>query len=54
MKDPFTLSDEARDEAYVYFDKHLRSLPKDASGKIAPAARGLENNCFRSRRQGDQ
>lgn len=44
MKDPFTLSDEARDEAYAYFDKEIRPLPKDTNGKINPFAIGLENN----------
>jgi len=44
MKDPFALKDEARDEAYAYFDKKIRSLPKDSSGKIDQFAHGLENN----------
>ncbi len=44
MKTPWGFEGEARDEAYVYFDKEIRSLPKDAAGKIDPSAHGLENN----------
>ncbi len=44
MKNPLVLKDEARDEAYIYFDKEIRSLPQDASGKIDHSARGLEDN----------
>lgn len=44
MKNPLILKDEARDEAYAYFDKKIRPLLRDASGKIDPSANGLENN----------
>lgn len=44
MKNPLMLKDEARDEAYIYFDKKIRPLLKGASGKIDPSAHGLENN----------
>ncbi len=44
MKWPFTLMEEARDEAYEYFDKNIRPLPKDKDGKINTTAFGLENN----------
>lgn len=39
---PLTLMKEARDEAYGYFDKNIRNLTKDASGKVDPMALGLE------------
>lgn len=35
---------DALEEAYVYFDQNIRTLPKLPSGKINPAARGLEDN----------
>jgi len=41
---PDLLRDEARDEAYEYFDKHIRSLTKKSGGKVDPAAPGLEDN----------
>ncbi len=44
MKNPFVLKDEVRDEAYIYFDKKIHPLLKDASGKVDPSAHGLENN----------
>jgi hypothetical protein len=44
MKHPLELKDDARDEAYVYFDKHIRPLTKKADGRIDPTASGLENN----------
>lgn len=42
--DPFSLKDEARDEVYEYFDKNIRPLTKDPSGKIDPKAFGLADN----------
>jgi len=48
MKNPLMLKDEARDEAYIYFDKKIRPLLKGASGKIDPSAHGsdlLVENC---------
>lgn len=42
--DPFALMTEAQDEAYVYFDRHIRRLPKRKDGKIAHRAHGLEDN----------
>jgi hypothetical protein len=44
MKWPPTLMDEARDEAYAYFDKNIRTLAKDSKGEISTIAHGLENN----------
>ena len=44
MKNPWTLSEEARDEAYAYFDRKIRPLIKDSSGNVDPLAKGLENN----------
>ncbi len=44
MKWPLELMEEARDEAYEYFDKNIRPLPKDKDGKIDFTAFGLENN----------
>ena len=44
MKNPWTLKDEARDEAYIYFDREIRPLTKDSLGKVDPFAKGLENN----------
>lgn len=41
---PDLLKDEARDEAYEYFDKNIRSLTKDKNGKIDPTAHGLVDN----------
>jgi len=42
--DPFSLKNEARDEAYEYFDKSIKPLPKVSSGKIDPTAFGLADN----------
>jgi len=44
MKWPPTVMKEARDEAYEYFDKNIRSLTKDKNGKVDSTALGLENN----------
>lgn len=42
---PFSdLFDEARDEAYDYFDRHIRRLPKKADGKVNSNTRGLDDN----------
>lgn len=41
---PDLLMIEARDEAYQYFDKNIRSLTKDSEGKIDPTALGLTDN----------
>lgn len=41
---PDLIKDEARDEAYEYFDKHIRKLHKRADGTVDPKAFGLENN----------
>ena len=35
---------DARDELYLLIDKHYRPMPKDATGKIDPEARGLADN----------
>lgn len=44
MKLITTIRDEARDEAYEYFDKNIRLLTKTKDGKVDPTAFGLENN----------
>ena len=44
MKLPSTLKSEALDEAYKYFDKNIRSLIKDKTGKVDPLAHGLDDN----------
>jgi len=41
---PDLLRDEARDQAYEYFDKNIRPLTKKSNGKVDPAAFGLEDN----------
>ena len=41
---PDLIKDEARDEAYEYFDKHIRKLHKRADGTVDPKAFGLEDN----------
>ena len=43
-QDPFTLKDDARDEAYEYFDKNIRGLEKDDFGNVDPRALGLAEN----------
>lgn len=44
MKWPETLRDEARDEAYAYFDKEIRPLPKTPEQKIDVEGPGLSDN----------
>ncbi len=44
MKEPRTLRNEARAEAYDYFDKNIRPLPKDNNGKIDPSQGGFYDN----------
>ena len=44
MKYPGSLSDEAELECYKYFDKNIRSLPKDSSGKIDSSQGGFHDN----------
>ncbi len=43
-KMPWTLKDEAESEAYEYFDKNIRTLPKDNLGKIDSNQRGFHDN----------
>jgi hypothetical protein len=40
----YKLKDEAQDQLYEWFDKEVRSLPKDKSGKNDPMADGLVDN----------
>lgn len=43
--DPFhKLKDEACNEAYEYFDHHIRKLPRRADGQINPFGPGLDDN----------
>jgi hypothetical protein len=44
MKMPWTLSDEAEMEAYKYFDKNIRPLPKDSNGNIDSGQKGFQDN----------
>jgi hypothetical protein len=44
MINVFKLKDEALDEAYVYFDKKIRSLPKDENVRVDRFAHGLVDN----------
>lgn len=44
MKFITTIRDEARDEAYEYFNKNIRSLSKTRDGKVDSTVFGLENN----------
>ena len=41
---PDKLFFEARAEAYQYFDKNIRSLPKNIDGNVNPKAHGLVDN----------
>jgi len=42
---PFeSLKSKARDEAYDYFDQHIRSLPKGRDGKIDLLKPGFDDN----------
>lgn len=44
---PDLISDGARDEAYKYFDKNIRPLPKKADGMIDTTAFGMDfGPCF--------
>jgi len=45
IKNPFgDLFDEAKEEAYTYFDNHIRRLPRNASGKTAQSGKGFDDN----------
>lgn len=44
MKDPRKVRDEAEAECYEFFDKNIRSLPKDKNGKIDPSQDGFHDN----------
>jgi hypothetical protein len=44
MIDPRKLRNEARDEGYRYFDKHIRNLPKNSDGSFNELADGYHNN----------
>lgn len=41
---PNELFREAEMEAYQFFDKHIRSLPKNADGSINKLASGFADN----------
>lgn len=38
------LKDEACAEAYIYFDQHIRKLPKNKDGTINGFAAGFDDN----------
>jgi hypothetical protein len=40
----YTLKDEAQSQLYEWFDKEVRSLPKDKNGKVDPMGDGLVDN----------
>ncbi len=44
MKWPPSLNNEAEAEAYEYFDKNIRPLPKNSAGKIDSNQRGFKKN----------
>ncbi len=44
MKLPHNVKNEAEAESYEYFDRHIRALPKSASGKIDPKQDGFHDN----------
>ncbi len=47
---PWSLKDEAQAEAYKYFDKYIRKLPKSSDGEIdgtAPVFQGNDVDAFR-------
>lgn len=45
MRDPFSeLKEEARQEAYQYFDHHIRRLPKTSDGDLDLVAPGFDDN----------
>jgi hypothetical protein len=45
IPNPFSkLFEEARIEAYDYFDRFIRKLPRNSSGKIRPVGAGLDDN----------
>jgi hypothetical protein len=44
MKEPHHLKNEAEAEAYEYFDRNIRALPKDGKGKIDPSQIGFHDN----------
>lgn len=43
-RSPWALKERAQAEAYDYFHRTIRPLPKSPDGKINPRARGLEDN----------
>ena len=44
MKWPLTLKNEALNDAYDYFDREIRKLPRDDNGRIDHNAFGLADN----------
>jgi hypothetical protein len=44
MIDPRKLRNDARDEGYRYFDKHIRNLPKNSDGSFNELSEGYHNN----------
>jgi len=40
----YTLKDEAQSQLYEWFDKEVRSLPKDKNGKVDSMGEGLVDN----------
>jgi hypothetical protein len=41
---PDLIRDQAEAESYEYFDKKIRRLPRDKSGKIDPKQQGFHDN----------
>lgn len=41
---PWLLKDQAQAEAYKYFDRNVRELPKLSNGQVNPTAVGLQDN----------
>ncbi len=44
MKNIKRIKNEALEEAYAYFDRHIRSLPKNKNGKIDQTVDGFADN----------
>lgn len=44
IRSPWILKDRAQAEAYEYFDRNVRKLPKSSDGKINVTAPGLQDN----------
>jgi hypothetical protein len=53
VKRPDTLMSEAQEEAYRFFDEHIRSLPTDSLGKVLEQGPGFSDNAVDAFRHAD-